>query len=141
MLRWRWREHMVTSRSVATMLPKLLHYQNYDAVQRPVEHTWSLAVEEHFYLAPSLRLWLLTNRPGDVKRALRPLPWIALSVMIFCLALRCFVNTWLPFTAHTHIVPVQFSLLLFPHLASIHKESGGKAKVVLEARVPSVQSL
>ena len=34
-----------------TMLPNLLHIQNYWPGERPLGQTWSLAVEEHFYLA------------------------------------------------------------------------------------------
>ena len=64
-----------------TALPNLLFVQNYTGYQWP--HSWSLAIEEHFYLAlPLLPLSLVGGR------ALRKLPAIVLCVRAAVLALH-----------------------------------------------------
>ncbi len=68
--------------------PNLLHCQNY--VWHTIGHTWSLAVEEHFYLALPLVLWVSLRLFGFHKRDVRSVPFIAITLAIFCLALRCY---------------------------------------------------
>lgn len=63
------------------MLSELLFLQSY--LPRIWGHTWSLAVEEHFYLALPL-LFLLLN----LKRKLDWIPAISIVLIIVCLALR-----------------------------------------------------
>jgi peptidoglycan/LPS O-acetylase OafA/YrhL len=60
-----------------------LFVQNYFYSLLP--HTWSLAVEEHFYLALPLLLWLLR---GEGERPFARLPRVAAAVLVGCLALR-----------------------------------------------------
>jgi hypothetical protein len=48
-------------------------------------HTWSLAVEEHFYLALPLVLLLCRSRDETPFRAL---PWVVAVIAVVCLALR-----------------------------------------------------
>ncbi len=63
-------------------------YFDHAAVEKPLLHTWSLAVEEQFYLALPLLLWGLSrlNRSGR----------IALPVVLGALALASFVlSIWL----------------------------------------------
>jgi peptidoglycan/LPS O-acetylase OafA/YrhL len=62
-------------------LPNLLFVQNYTGYQWP--HSWSLAIEEHFYLALPLLLLSLVGR-----RVMRRLPAIVLCVCAAVLALR-----------------------------------------------------
>lgn len=69
--------------ALRSIWPSLLHVQNYFGSPRP--QTWSLAIEEHFYLALPLLLLLLTAR---TKSRLHLLPWIALGLSITCTALR-----------------------------------------------------
>ncbi len=83
----------------------LLHLQNY--LGSPRAHTWSLAVEEHFYLVLPFVIMLCLPK-GEAssdsarKRGLPRLPVIAVTVMAACLAVRVLFNLPRPFTEHTH---------------------------------------
>ncbi len=70
------------------LLCELLFLQNY--LWRIFNHTWSLAIEEHFYLLIGVTILYLSAR-----RALAVLPAIAFSVFLLCLAGR--VVTFLAF--------------------------------------------
>jgi peptidoglycan/LPS O-acetylase OafA/YrhL len=60
-------------------------YFDHAAVEKPLLHTWSLAVEEQFYLALPLMLWaLLRIKRGS--RLLLPLPLGALTLASFALS-------------------------------------------------------
>ena len=76
-------EHRSAADSVRALWPNLLHVQNYFG--SPRAHTWSLAVEEHFYLALPLGLWLLTTR---LQSRLPALPGIAAGLFVLCAVLR-----------------------------------------------------
>lgn len=69
-------------------------------------HTWSLAIEEHFYLVFPLVLWLmLLVRP----RKLDPFRWMpVLFVVIAALAL------WLRFRVGLHVSGPQYAVYYFP---------------------------
>jgi len=68
-------------RSWPMIWPVLLHVQNYDAAAP--SHLWSLAVEEHFYLAAMLVIPPLLRRGGH-----RYVEQFLVAVMLGCLALR-----------------------------------------------------
>jgi peptidoglycan/LPS O-acetylase OafA/YrhL len=59
-------------------------YFDHAAVEKPLLHTWSLAVEEQFYLALPVLLWALL-RHGRGGRLRLPVALIALSVASFAL--------------------------------------------------------
>jgi peptidoglycan/LPS O-acetylase OafA/YrhL len=64
-----------------SLIPNVLHVQNYFG--SPRIHTWSLAVEEHFYLVlPFLLAWLMSGRK------LHLVPAVALSLLVVEPALR-----------------------------------------------------
>jgi peptidoglycan/LPS O-acetylase OafA/YrhL len=65
-----------------------LFVQNYGPAIFP--HTWSLAVEEHFYLALPLIFWLLRGRREDPFRLL---PLFIACAAVTCLILRM-IATW-----------------------------------------------
>lgn len=51
-------------------------------------HTWSLAVEEHFYFSLPLLLWVLTRLSRNPANPFRLLPRISILVSVLCCALR-----------------------------------------------------
>ncbi len=79
--------------------PNLLHVQNY--FHTPRIHTWSLAVEEHFYLGVAfLFYWLLGRRKPDAL--LRSLP----VAIILAVVTLCAVRTWVFATRPTDAVNI-----------------------------------
>src|SRR5207245_664397 len=87
-------------------------------------HSWSIAIEEHFYLALPLLLWLLVR-----KDRLRWLPWICAAVCVIELAARCVRAsvagaTWqdLYFPTHYRVDSLMFGVLL-GHLHHAHRDA------------------
>ncbi|MGE0285902.1 MAG: acyltransferase family protein [Bradyrhizobium sp.] len=60
-------------------------YFDHAAVEKPLLHTWSLAVEEQFYLVLPLLLWA-TMRVARGRRAALPLLLVGLTVASFALS-------------------------------------------------------
>ena len=91
--------------------PNFVHLQNYFGPNRqmPWSHTWSLAVEEHFYLALPLLLLLLVRfaRLGWI-------PAITLAVAVGCLGMRL-MNWNKPYSWYTQLMPTHLRMdsLLF----------------------------
>jgi peptidoglycan/LPS O-acetylase OafA/YrhL len=78
---------VLTKRPLDLIWPNLLHVQNY--FPSAYGHTWSLAVEEHFYLAlPLLLAGLIAMRQGDSKRRFAPIPWLFVLISFACLLMR-----------------------------------------------------
>ncbi|HVX61281.1 MAG TPA: acyltransferase [Pirellulales bacterium] len=83
-------------------LAELAFVQSY-VEHRWCEHTWSLAVEEHFYLL--LPFFLLTLS----KDRFAALPRIVFAIMAGLLLARC-VNGLRPFSYQTHLFPTHLRL-------------------------------
>jgi peptidoglycan/LPS O-acetylase OafA/YrhL len=88
--------------------PNLLHVQNYFGGSY-LTHTWSLAVEEHFYLALPL-LVLVLGSFGRWASKINLLPVIAVFVMASCLILRFVINWNRPFDEFTHTFPTHLRI-------------------------------
>ncbi|MHC4446894.1 MAG: acyltransferase family protein, partial [Planctomycetota bacterium] len=102
---------------IKTVLSEVLFLQNYS--YRFFEHSWSLAVEEHFYLAlPLLLLYLSRRREGDDP--FRPLVAAFGLVAVTLLVLRIVTAVRLPYSHLTHFYPthLRFDSLLFGVLLS-----------------------
>ena len=78
---------------------ELLYFQNYGPALHP--HTWSLAVEEHFYflLAGVFMVLKMRSRPGQ-KLSFDWVPGFFLGLAVLCLALR--FTMWAVITSVTN---------------------------------------
>ena len=96
---------------------EVFYLQNY---LEPIwDHTWSLAVEEHFYLLLPLILVLLSRAAKDSTAPFRKFPVVCVIVAVLCLAARM-ENTFRTFTYDTHLAPTHLRIdsLLFGCLIS-----------------------
>jgi len=75
------------------------------------DHTWSLAVEEHFYLLLPLVLLLLARARRGSTDPFRPLLWLVPLVGVVCLNLRVLNAGERPhFTFVTHLFPTHLRI-------------------------------
>ncbi len=91
------------------MYSELLFIQCYQ--QGHWNHTWTLAVEEHFYLAlPILLLWLARRKP-EARDPFRPVLYLVAATSIICLAARL-INFWVreEMTFLTHAFPTHLRI-------------------------------
>lgn len=94
-------------RALRDLWPNLVHLQNYFGSVRG--HTWSLAVEEHFYLLlPFFLLLVIPYRRAD--GTMPAIPIAAITLMIVCTTLRILVNPHLPLTWENMIGPTHMRI-------------------------------
>jgi len=108
------------------IVPNLLHVQNYLGSPRGI--TWSLAVQEHFYLA--LPLLLVLALKGRKRRgAIMAVPVAAAIVVVVCTTLRVLINWTRPYNMWTHVTPTHLRLdglfvgVLIAYLYHFHPQS------------------
>jgi peptidoglycan/LPS O-acetylase OafA/YrhL len=97
---------MAGDRSVSTgaWLSEVFFLQSY--LPGVFVHTWSLAVEEHFYLALPIVLVALRLRPQENRRNLLKVSVAGAAIAVVCLALRITVARRHPsFDVYTHVFP------------------------------------
>ncbi|HEX3849559.1 MAG TPA: acyltransferase, partial [Polyangiaceae bacterium] len=99
----RWLSHGTLAK--ASVASEFFFVQNYG--QPLWIHTWSLAVEEHFYLVLSLLFAVARLR----KKAFNPLPW-ALSAMVLCPIARGLSHQTALYLTHQRIDALFFGVLL-----------------------------
>lgn len=101
------------------VISELLFVQNY--FHYIFGHSWSLAVEEHFYMAlPLLLLFLIKRCEKNESNPFRPLVWIVYGAASALLVFRI-VTVWqVPYSDQTHLFPthLRFDSLLFGVLLS-----------------------
>lgn len=87
------------------------------------EHTWSLGVEEHFYLVLPLVLAILI-KVGNQSRPFRSIPVLFVLCAATLLGLRVFKAINVPYSHSTHIYPthIRFDSLLFGVLLSYYHQ-------------------
>jgi peptidoglycan/LPS O-acetylase OafA/YrhL len=91
------------TRSISRVLAEVFFVQNY--LPGVWNHTWSLAVEEHFYLLIPFLLLLLARRRAGGGDPFAPLPWIAGAVLLVLLAARIANGMARPYQHGTHLFP------------------------------------
>jgi peptidoglycan/LPS O-acetylase OafA/YrhL len=81
--------------------PEVFFYQNY--VQGLWAHTWSLGVEEHFYLLLPLLLLFLCRRSLGKPNPFRAVMVLLIPIAFVSLVLRILVTYRLPYNYFTHL--------------------------------------
>jgi peptidoglycan/LPS O-acetylase OafA/YrhL len=87
---------------------ELLYLQNY--VGMLWNHTWSLAVEEHFYLLLPCVLIVLARRSRPSGPPFRGIGWTFLFAAVACLVLRWSTMSSLPYLPITHLIPTHLRI-------------------------------
>ena len=85
-------------------------------------HTWSLAVEEHFYLLLALLTVWLCRRQSKLENPFALLPTVFVVVAIVCFFLRLHTAVTLPYNHRTHLFAthIRIDSLLFGVLISYY---------------------
>ena len=113
-LRIAWGRHLEPSQ----ILAELFFVQNY--VHGVWNHTWSLAVEEHFYILLPLLLIVLLKRFRGRSDPFTVLPVVCATLMVALLGLRIWNAAAQPFDVATHLFPTHLRIdsLMFGVLLS-----------------------
>lgn len=83
---------MTQGRIPKAILGEVFFLQNYWMHMWP--HTWSLAVEEHFYWMLPVLLIVMTKKSKNKENPFGGIPWVFVGLAITCLALRVLENSW-----------------------------------------------
>jgi peptidoglycan/LPS O-acetylase OafA/YrhL len=93
--------------SWSNVAAEVFFVQNYAHGVLP--HTWSLAVEEHFYLLAAVTLALMARRGG--VDPFRRVPWIFGALAVFCLLSRLVAAVGAPgYDGYLHLFPTHHRL-------------------------------
>lgn len=89
-------------------LAELFFYQNY--VEGLYPHTWSLAVEEHFYLLLPLLMVLLMKRSAGRGPAFAALPAVIGAAAVLILGLRLNMTSYYPLDIYRNYYPTHLRI-------------------------------
>lgn len=92
---------------IQPLLSELFFLQNYAG--NLWSHTWSLAVEEHFYIGLALLFFVMLRLFDDSKSgAFRLIPWVFVLIAVGCFALRILTTLYVTFS--THVAPTHLRI-------------------------------
>jgi len=94
--------------SAAAIASEALFVQNYGP--HLWGHTWSLAVEQHFYLLCAASVWFLAWWSRGQRDPFRPLLWMSVALAGLCLAGRLATGLTLPYADRTHLFPTHLRI-------------------------------
>ncbi|PWK27428.1 peptidoglycan/LPS O-acetylase OafA/YrhL [Arcicella aurantiaca] len=97
-----------------------LFYKNYVGGNAFWIHTWSIDVEEHFYLLLPLLFLTLIFFNKSSQKPFKVIPYLFAVIALICLALRTYVTLTQPFSHTTNVSPTHLRIdsLLFGTLLS-----------------------
>ncbi len=98
--------------SGARLAAELLFVQNY--FPGLWNHTWSLAVEEHFYLMLPLLFWVVTSSAKRSRSSLQPILYVAAALTVVVFAVR--IINWRRMPIYTHADHLMATHLRFDSL-------------------------
>ncbi|HUQ68848.1 MAG TPA: acyltransferase [Planctomycetaceae bacterium] len=90
------------------LLGELLFLQNY--LGGLWEHTWSLAVEEHFYLAFAALALALSRLPHRRGATFASIPALFLATAVACLGLRWYQSSTMPHSLNALLFPTHLRI-------------------------------
>lgn len=91
---------------VRGLVVELLFLQSY--IPALWNHTWSLAIEEHFYFLLAISLLILTRRRTD--QPFRVIPGLFITLALLCLVLRLQLSASATYNHQTHLLPTHLRL-------------------------------
>jgi len=103
-------------RTLAQFLHEVFFVQNYE--RGVFDHTWSLAVEEHFYILLPMFLLVLIRYSSNRENPFRLIPWAFAAVAMMCIVFRAIaisgedLNNIAYRGTHTRIDALFFGVLL-----------------------------
>lgn len=92
--------------TVPQILSEFLFFQNYGP---PIwGHSWSLAVEEHFYLLIGLLLYFTSRKKGSNPFSFIPTFFVLLATLLIVFRVLTWIN--IPFSYKTHLFPTHLRI-------------------------------
>ena len=97
--------------SIPHLLSEIFFYKNYTGGNIFLVHTWSIDVEEHFYLLLPLLLLVIAKVSTNTQNPFKSLPYIFVLVAVFCLTLRIYTSHKYPAFEHIlHVSPTHLRI-------------------------------
>jgi peptidoglycan/LPS O-acetylase OafA/YrhL len=90
------------------LIGELFFLQNYVGLM--TGHTWSMAVEEHFYLGLPVLLWWLIKQHPNLENPFQLIPLLCVVVGCVCLGLRIYTFIYFPYSFTTHHYPTHLRI-------------------------------